>query len=162
MATLFSFVADDPIVTTYLTTTERGQVTRWQTTTGWSFEFHTGHTTGYPVYVRPDGNRDTGNLPKMDTKNKGAYHYTALVDFANGNKLRKQLGTGQATDLLAVIAASFATLALLAQRFYDNELPTPTVQPVIVATKTCPSCATAMPFKSKGTKTQCPGCYGFF
>lgn len=162
MPDLFEFKANDQLVTTYTTPQERQLVTRWQTTTGWKFEFHGGHTTGYPVYVRPDGNTDKSNLPKMDTLNKGPNDYRIIDRFANGNKLKQALSNLQKTDLLAVVAASFGTLSLIAQRYHTGVVPVIVVQNVQPVTKLCPACQGAMPFLGKGIKSQCPGCYGYY
>lgn len=161
MPDLFEFKANDPIVQRYLTPQERQLVTRWQTTTGWKFEFHGGHTTGYPVYVRPDGNTDKSNLPKMDTLNKGANDYRIIDRFANSGKLKQSLGNQQQTDLLAIVAAEFATLALISSRYHTGTVPQVQVQQVQQQTKICSSCQTAMPFYGKGIKSQCPGCYAY-
>ncbi|MCB9529968.1 MAG: hypothetical protein H6701_16540 [Myxococcales bacterium] len=162
MPDLFEFKANDPIVTRYLTQTERSQVTRWQTTTGWKFEFHGGHTTGQPVYVRPDGNRDNSNLPKMDTLNKSANDYLIIDRFANGNKLKTGLGNPQKTDLLAVVAASFNWLALISDRYHNGVVPQQQVQVQQQQTKICTACQGVMPFYGKGIKSQCPTCYAYF
>lgn len=162
MPDLFEFKANDQLVQRYLSPQERQQVTRWQTTTGRKFEFHGGHTTGYPVYVRPDTNNDTSNLPKMDTRNKGPNDYRLLDRFANGNKLKTQLSNPAKTDLLAIVEHSFATLALISTRYHEGTLPVIVVQNVQPITKSCPACQTAMPFLGKGIKSQCPACYGYY
>lgn len=57
----FTFTAGDAIVTRYLTGTEIGQIVTQQVSTEYTFEFHGGHTTGYPIYIRPNGNTDGSN-----------------------------------------------------------------------------------------------------
>jgi hypothetical protein len=165
-ADLFSFKATDPIVTKYLNATERAAVALCQTSTEYEFEFHTGHDTGNPIYVRPDGNTDKKNLPKFDTKNKTAASYHArnttsvsVNTLANGGKLASALGSAAQLEIETLISASWASLALLATRFWTDTLA-PAV--VVAATdKACKAtgCAGRVPITS--SKSACDTCFAY-
>jgi hypothetical protein len=101
-------------------------VTTWQTSDEFMFEFHPGHTTGYPIYIRPAGNTDSSNVPKIDTKNKFAYHYAAITDIANDGKLTSALSNTAQTELLAIIQAEWASLVTLARRYWEDSPVTAT------------------------------------
>jgi hypothetical protein len=114
----FTFTAQDPLVTTYLTATEIKAVKYWQQSGAYELEFHDGHSIGRPIYVRPVGNTDRSNVPKLDTLNKSASDYPSVSSLANGMKLRKELKNRDQADLEAVISKSWDSLALLAQRYW--------------------------------------------
>ena len=163
-ADLFSFQDNDPIVTKYLNATERAAVALWQTSAEYRFEFHTGHDTGNPIYIRPVGNSDKKNLPKFDTKNKTATSYHArntttvsVNTLANGGKLARALGSAAQTEIETLIQTSWASLALLATRFWTNT-PAPAI--VVAATdKACKAagCAGRVPITSD--KSACDTCF---
>jgi hypothetical protein len=60
----FCFQSNDVMVLDYLSGGETTAVKRWQKSLEYTFEFHFGHDTGNPVYIRPNHNTDTSNLPK--------------------------------------------------------------------------------------------------
>lgn len=158
MADKFRFDGTDAIVTTYLTIAEIANVAYWQASYDYDFEFHTGHTTGNPIYIRITGNRDTSNVPKFDTLNKNASDYTAIANFANGEKLKRLTQQAQ-LDVLAVIANNWAILSSLANRYWITGPPR-VVAPVVVATtKVCnvPGCGGQVPIVRSG-KAPCPVC----
>jgi hypothetical protein len=156
MPTNFNFLNSDATVKKYLDATERGLVTRWQEETNdWTFEFHEGHTDGYPLYVRSATDDSGKNLPKMLTEGKTAASYASLTSLANGGKLVSRDATGKLTnkaqkDLQAVITNSFPQLQLLAKRYWDE---TP-----VVTTPAAPARAVARAAKSKNCSN--PGCKG--
>lgn len=159
MPDLFKFKATDATVTKYLNSTERGQVTRWQMYDGYNFEFHTGHTTGDPIYVRPTtptAKRWNSNVPKFDT-NTGVW-----TGWANGPKLENEDGTAWG-DVEAVRGASFHTLCLMARRYWHpRENPVPP-DPVAAATdKACKfvPCPGRVPIVKSG-KSACPVCFQY-
>ena len=166
MPDTFHFQANDDLVQRYLNQTERGNVATWQQSDGWVFEFHTGHTTGSPIYVRPDGNTDKSNLPKFDTQNKTANDYSTCSKLANGGKLIQQTKKGglskqDQAELENIIAQSWASLSLLAQRYWTR---TPAPQVVQQATtKPCtatPNCTGQVQIVQSG-KAPCSVCYKY-
>ncbi len=109
----FKFKSSDATFKKYTRASHRSGVKTWQKSSEYEFELHTGHATGSPVYVRPDGNTDTSNLPKFDTKSKSASDYASITDFANKGKLQKELSKSAQEDLLAVIKANWDVLAFI-------------------------------------------------
>lgn len=165
MADVFRFDSTDPLITARLNATEIANVTSWQGSYDYNFEFHNGHPTGYPIYVRPVGNRDTSNLPKFDTKNKSANDYRAITSLANGQKLRSALTSTAQQDVLNVIANNWATLALLATRWWTNKMAPVIVQaPIIVqpTDKACnvSTCVGRVPLVTSG-KAACDTCFKY-
>jgi hypothetical protein len=73
----FRFNQNDPIIQYYLDPDDINAITHWQTLGGYTFEFHDMHTTGNPIYIRPDGNTSNSSMTKIDTKNiaSPATHY---------------------------------------------------------------------------------------
>ena len=128
MAVLFRFDGEDPIVKGYLSQGRLNAVTTWQTTTEFSFEFHSGHLTGFPIYVRPATNRDTSNVPKMDTLNHQASDYASIGSFANSEKLGV-LSNAAKTNLLAIVAQNWAALQELARNYWQNSPVSPDRSP---------------------------------
>lgn len=124
MAVLFSFESDDPIVTGYLSQARLNAVTTWQTEEDFRFEFHTGHLTGFPIYIRPATNRDGSNIPKMDTLNHQASDYSAIKDFANHEKLAV-LSSAAKRNLLAIVRDNWEALQELASNYWQNRPVTP-------------------------------------
>jgi hypothetical protein len=119
-ALLFKFQEDDPIVTNYVPATTRAAITTWQAREDYDFELHSGHLTGYPIYVRAElWARATSNIPKFDTLNKSASDYDAITKFANEDKL-SQLSNPAKTDLLRVIRDNWVALSELAQNFWNG------------------------------------------
>ena len=119
MAVLFRFDNDDPIEKGYLSPVRLRAVATWQTTTEFSFEVHSGHLTGFPIYVRPATNRDSSNVPKMDTLNHQAADYATIGKFANSNKLAV-LTTAAKANLLAIVAQNWEALQELARNYWQN------------------------------------------
>src|SRR5512138_2841385 len=117
MAVLFRFENDDPIVKGYLSSVRLHAVTTWQTTEEFSFEFHSGHLTGFPIYIRPATNRDSSNVPKMDTLNHDASDYASIASFANSGKLGV-LSNAAKTNLLAIVAQNWEALQELATNYW--------------------------------------------
>jgi hypothetical protein len=109
----FNFQDNDPVVMDNLTSGEVKAVKTWQKSEEYTLEFHDGHDTGNPIYVRPTGNNENSNLPKMDTKNKSADSYKLITSFANGAKLNGALKNRGKADLLAIVANEWATLSVL-------------------------------------------------
>jgi hypothetical protein len=64
----YRFRHDDPIIVGHLRQPEIHDVTTWQVSDEYTLEFHPGHPTGYPIYIRPDNCGAKSNLPKIDTK----------------------------------------------------------------------------------------------
>ena len=169
----FNFVTTDATVQRYLDPTERGQVTHWQQQTGdWTFEFHEGHTAGYPLYVRAANETSGENLPKMITEGKTANDYNKLINLANGGKLVNKSWNGRLEakaqkDLLNVIANSWPQLQTLARRYWTNSpvVVPPAPAPVLAAAaqfKSCTTngCAGQVPVVASG-KAPCDTCYRF-
>jgi hypothetical protein len=117
VAVLFRFEADDEIIVAYLPANTRANVTHWQTSDEYNFEFHSGHLTGNPIYIRPDGNRDGSNVPKFDTLNKNASDYSTIGSFANSGKL-DGLSNRAKNDILAIISNNWAALQALANNYW--------------------------------------------
>lgn len=128
MAVLFRFESDDPIVKGYLSTVRLNAITTWQTTDEFSLEFHSGHLTGFPIYVRPATNRDSSNVPKMDTLNHQASDYAEIAGFANAGKLAG-LSTAAKNNLLAIVAQNWAALQELAANYWQNAPVSPDRSP---------------------------------
>jgi hypothetical protein len=166
----FKFQDDDTTVRTYLNTAERAKVGTWQSSSDFTFEFHEGHGTGYPIYIRPDGNTDKSNLPKFDTLNKTAASYrpkdakqVSLAALANGNKLLKLSSKTQA-DIVAVIDGSWVSLALLAsRRWTQTKAPAdPLAAPTDRACTATANCTGRVPIVAgKSSKQMCPVCFKY-
>lgn len=120
MPDTFRVVATDPIVTQY----NRGNlIALAQVSLNFVFEFHGGHETGNPVYVRVVGNKDNSNVPKFDTKNKTAANYTSYSKLANSGKLDqaksdKDLKNTDLTEITNLIVNNFAFFQQLASDYY--------------------------------------------
>lgn len=162
MADPFDFVNTDLIVTTYLTQGERANIAVWQVSGEYHFEFHNGHPTGRPIYIRPDGNTEGANIPKFDTLNRTAANYNAITKFANGTKLRDALSNGAQAEILNIIANNWAVLSLLATRWWTNTIPPPPV-PVIAAPVnracTMANCAGRVPIYANNGRAMCDTCF---
>ncbi len=120
MPDTFTFTKTDPLVQEYLTAEEIQTITTEQTSDAYVFEFHEGHDTGNPIYVRPDGNTDKSNLPKFDTKNKTAADYPTVESLANGGKLRRDLKNKDQNDLMNVIQNDWALLSKMARGYWGK------------------------------------------
>ena len=121
----FKFAANDPVVIANLSTAEIADVDNWQTSTQYLMEFHEGHETGYPIYIRPvKGLKKTeSNIPKANTKNVASGTYSSLAQLENGEKLTANLKTDAQSDLLAILTNEWDTLVILARRYWTNEEP---------------------------------------
>ncbi|HET8728160.1 MAG TPA: hypothetical protein VFO41_11660, partial [Alphaproteobacteria bacterium] len=116
----FLFQADDPVVLAYLRQPEINRVGRWQTSNAYTFEWHDGHPTGHPLYIRPDGNGDNSNIPKVDTRNKTAAHYPDINAIPNSDKLGG-LRERDRAEILAIIHEEWDIFAELARRIWEND-----------------------------------------
>jgi|GEM_PF-4634008 len=119
MATLFKLQAGDPVVKAYVSAGILGAIRIWQTSEEYDFELHSGHLTGYPIYIRPDGNRDTSNISKFDTLNKTATDYPSIESLANGEKLAR-LSIRAKNEILFIILNDWTALSELARNYWDN------------------------------------------
>src|SRR6266481_9312768 len=108
----FCFQPNDKTVQDYLAVGEVSAVV-WQTSEEYTFEFHFGHETGNPVYIRPKRNEDQSNLPKIDTKNKVKFQYKSIDKISNGLKLKQQLSPKAQTDIINVLQNSWDKFQLL-------------------------------------------------
>src|SRR5579862_5898573 len=119
-AILFKFQQDDPVVTNYVPATTRTAITTWHTRDDYDFELHSGHLTGYPIYIRAGlWARATSKIPKFDTLNKSASDYEQISKFANEDKLEK-LSQPSQNDILRVIRDNWEALSELAQNFWNG------------------------------------------
>lgn len=116
----YEFKAGDPMIIGHLRAPEIADINTWQVNTEYTLEFHQGHATGYPIYIRPNGCGDTSNIPKIDTRNKFATDYNTIGKIANSEKLGG-LSNGAKTEILAIIANEWAVLQKLSQRIWDGE-----------------------------------------
>lgn len=129
----------DQFVQDYLTGGEIAGVAHWQASGDYTFEFHGGHTTGYPIYIRPTGNTDHSNIPKVDTKNVYVGTYNTIADIANDGKLTAALSIAAQAELIAIITNEWATLKTLAERFWTDSpvnVARPTAQDLWAAEET--------------------------
>lgn len=117
---LFKFQEDDPVITGYIKGETLADVERWQTRDDYDFELHSGHLTGFPIYIRTvQYAHATSNIPKFDTLNKSADDYTKISDFANADKLGS-LPLPTKTEILALIAGNWEAFSELAQNYWNN------------------------------------------
>ena len=95
-------------------------VTSWQARDDYDFELHSGHLTGYPIYIRADlWARVTSNIPKFDTLNKSAADYTTIGNFANSDKLDR-LPLAAKNEILRLLDDNWGALAELAQNYWNG------------------------------------------
>jgi len=172
-ALLWKFTANDAVVQRYLNTAERNAVTAWQNANlPIRFEFHPGHTTGEPLYIRVDGNADNANVPKVDTKDASASDFAANLEslsnyqkLVGGNLKGKKVGAllsqGDATTLRVLLNTEFDNLQLIAHRYWNNEDP-PADPTAPAATRPCTATThcTGLVQNTKG-KSCCPVCYQY-
>lgn len=119
-AMLFKFLEDDPVVTGYISAETLATVIRWQARDDYDFEMHSGHLTGYPIYVRTvQYARATANIPKFDTRNKSAEDYKTIDDFANSDKL-DTLPLPSKNEILALVRDNWDAFAELAQNYWND------------------------------------------
>jgi hypothetical protein len=116
----YRFRRDDPIIVGHLRQPEIHDVTTWQASDEYTLEFHPGHPTGYPIYIRPNNCGAKSNLPKIDTRNKFAADYATINQIANSEKLGT-LSNAAKDDLLAVIRDEWDTLQKLSVRIWEGE-----------------------------------------
>lgn len=150
----WTFTAPDRTVKKYLPAEDVKKVTTWQTDADYTFEFHDGHTTGYPIYVRMDGSTVSKNLTKFDTKGIASPSLTnrvLLTKITNDNP--KKLSTTALTALEDLITDEWAHFKTIAERYW-------TAVPVVViktrVTYVCTMCQTTYSFDSalgKGSGT---------
>ncbi len=122
MPDTFRLVATDPLIQQ---TYPGGTITLAQTSQNFVFEFHGGHITGNPIYVRVVGNKDNSNVPKFDTKNKVAASYTTYSSLANAGKLDqakkdKDLKQTDLAEIGTLINRNWAFLQELARIYYET------------------------------------------
>ena len=120
----FKLVVNETMVAYYLA--KKGQValTRPQTCQAFDFEFHPGHTTGYPIYVRMEGNDDTKSMTKFDTKNKSAPQLPVKKDMSDGDFVnfdKVTLSSTEKTNLQILIRDNWEFLKYMAKRIYDDD-----------------------------------------
>lgn len=120
MAVVFRFTADDAVVNGYITSTLRDVITTWQEEDDYVFELHSGHLTGYPIYIRPDLYASAkSNIPKFDTLNKTAASYNTIKKFANDDKLEK-LPLRSQNEILQIVKDNWTALCELAQNYWNS------------------------------------------
>jgi hypothetical protein len=124
----FLWQEDDETVRAHLNQAERNQVPRWQQSTTYKFEFHNGHNTGEPIYVRRNNTVGGKNLTKFDTLN----HDTGVM--VNDNKLTVQ----QKSEVEAILRDSWAQLKLFAHRYHNSILAPPEPQLTQGGAPSCP------------------------
>jgi len=127
------FKQTDDLVKYYLDQADINAVRRWQTLDGYTFEFHEGHETGNPIYIRPDGNTSQQSMPKVDTKNivNPALHYKNskkpndpwLENIANYEVLSASLTTQQLAEIAAIFVDNWSALQKVADRRWNNYKP---------------------------------------
>ena len=123
-AYLFKLEVNDTMVAYYLA--KKGQValTRSQTCQDFDFEFHPMHTTGYPIYVRMEGNDDSASMTKFDTKNKSAPKLPVKKDMSDGDFVnfdKVTLSSTEKTNLQILIRDNWEFLKYMAKRIYDDD-----------------------------------------
>lgn len=119
-AILFKFEQDDPVVTGYVSTAVLSTVTSWQTNDDYDFELHSGHLTGYPIYIRGQlYARATSNIPKFDTLNKQASDYDAIGKFANDDRL-DTLPLPSKNEILRLVRDNWEAFSELALNFWND------------------------------------------
>jgi len=121
MATRFKMVATDLLIQTYLTVAERGQINPQQMGDAWDFEFHGGHETGTPFYIRPKDNKATHNLTKFDTHTRDGKPLTYnLQKMANGDHVDAMKSTAR-DHLYAVVSGNWELLCTVSLRFKSGD-----------------------------------------
>lgn len=124
MAVNFQFNGRDALVLTYLTQAERGRILGPQATDAWTFEFHPGHETGTPIYMRPKGCTVSSNLTKIDTRTMQgtllAYDAGRVV---NNEVIERscKMKSGDKTAMFTVLQNNWALLADLAHRYKNGD-----------------------------------------
>jgi hypothetical protein len=117
MPTRFKMIATDPLIQTYLTIAERGQINPQQAGDTWDFEFHGGHETGTPLYIRPNGNKATHNLTKFDTHTIDgqplAYNAGNIINPEHVDAMK----SAARNHLYAVVAGNWGLLRTVSWRF---------------------------------------------
>jgi hypothetical protein len=164
----FKFTKTDKTVRAYLSATEIGQVRKWQDyEDDWSFEFHNGHTTGRPLYVRAKSDYSSENLPKIDTIEHTASDYTNINCITNYMKLVNYLDSKAKKDVMAVVQQSWDSLVILVNNHYESKTVTAAPAPVAVVaaasqTKSCSTtgCNGTVPIVKQG-KAPCSACYRY-
>lgn len=163
----FTYTANDNIVRTFLSSNDRDQITTEQVSNAYTFEFHGGHTTGYPIYIRADGDNSTSNLPKFDTRNKSAGDYNTINKFANSIKLRNHLNQNVQAEILNIVRNEWRRLQTLAANYWTDNRPSQPIQ-VVEGPNTMPCkfdhCGGKVPlvinqFTQKREKQKCAVCY---
>jgi hypothetical protein len=118
-AVLFKFHRDNLILTNYVQANTLSTINTWQAREEYDFELHSGHLTGYPIYVRPELRaRDTSNIPKFDTLNKSAADYDLISKFANSEKL-DPLPLQARNEILQLVRDNWIAFAELAQNYWN-------------------------------------------
>lgn len=163
----FSYTKNDDVVRTWLSSDDRNQIGTEQALNTYTFEFHGGHTTGFPIYIRADGDTSTSNLPKFDTRNKSASDYNTINKFANSGKLNQYLNQHAKTEILNIVRNEWRRLQTLAANYWNNDRPAQTIQ-VVEGPGSLPCthghCNGTVPlvineFTKKREKQKCDTCY---
>ena len=161
MATLFKMVTTDPLIQTYLTVAERGQINPQQAGDTWDFEFHGGHETGTPFYIRPAGNKVTHNLSKFDTHTLDDRPLTYSADnMVNSEHVEKMKGAAK-THLYAVVSGNWGLLCTVSRRFKrgdrNGEIEQATLAAQAAAALLAAAAAAAAPTTKACKFAPCPG-----
>lgn len=134
-ASLFKLEVNDTMVAYYLAKKVQVGLKRSQTCTGFDFEFHPGHPTGYPIYVRMVGNEDSKSMTKFDTKNKSAPQLPVKKDMSDGDFVnfdKVTLSSTEKTNLQILIRDNWEFLQYMAKQIYEGEPKAkPPVLPVL-------------------------------
>lgn len=120
----FNWVASDATLANELSSQDRLSIkVQQKRVADWTFEFHEGHITGNPVYIRPAGCKVKSNLTKMDTKNIPLSTYLVKEKFSF-NKLANpehviSLQKAIKDDMDDVITANYGLLQTAAKNYYE-------------------------------------------
>jgi hypothetical protein len=171
MADLFKLNANDTLVKKYLTQAERGQIQFAHTSDAWSFEFHGGHETGTPFYIRPKDCNVNSNLTKFDTHTlTGTQLQYDAGKIKNGGHVDKMKKADKEL-LFTVVSNNWGRLCTLAKRFKGGDeqgadeaqrLAQAALAGPAANDKACPTpnCAGRVPIVASG-KAMCPTCFQF-
>lgn len=117
MPTLFKMVATDAVLQTYLTLAERNSIRPSQRGDAWNFEFHGGHETGTPFYIRPDGCGVNRNLSKFDTHTRDGTRLAYAADNMRNQEHVEAMSKANRDHLYEVVSGNWILLAAVSKRF---------------------------------------------
>ncbi len=118
----FTWNNNNQVVMNHLNRIER-QAMNEQKSSEYEFEFHDGHDTGYPIYIRPthtEAQKWNSNIPKIDTKNNDSSKFNDIKDITNWVKLDKYIKTNGKKEILTIIQKDWKKLELFAKRFWTG------------------------------------------